>query len=105
MLPLQLRASWILGSLDPEKQVPFGYAQGRLSTPLKCASLRMTGLFLYMNTGDETPETISTMHFKSSKAPSGAKARSFVGSFAARLKPCPFKAAYYIALGSIKSAL
>ncbi len=29
----------------PEKQVPFDYAQGRLSAPLKNASLRMTGLF------------------------------------------------------------
>jgi hypothetical protein len=30
----------------PEKQVPFDYAQGRLSAPLKYASFRMTGLFL-----------------------------------------------------------
>jgi hypothetical protein len=27
-----------------KKQVPFDYAQGRLSTPLKYASLRMTEL-------------------------------------------------------------
>jgi hypothetical protein len=32
--------------MNSEKQVPFDYAQGRLSTPLKYASLRMTGLFL-----------------------------------------------------------
>jgi hypothetical protein len=28
-----------------EMQVPFGFAQGRLSTPLKNASLRMTASF------------------------------------------------------------
>jgi hypothetical protein len=28
--------------MGPEKQVPFDFAQGRLSPPLKSASLRMT---------------------------------------------------------------
>jgi hypothetical protein len=31
------------GTPADQMQVPFGYAQGRLSTPLKYASLRMTG--------------------------------------------------------------
>jgi hypothetical protein len=29
-----------------KKQVPFDYAQGKLSTPLKCASHKMTGQLL-----------------------------------------------------------
>jgi hypothetical protein len=35
----------------PQMQVPFDFAQGRLSTPLKYAPLRMTGLFFDMNYG------------------------------------------------------
>jgi hypothetical protein len=38
-------------------QIPFDVAQGRLSTPLKYASLRMTGLFFDMNLGDRTAAT------------------------------------------------
>jgi hypothetical protein len=35
-------------------QVPFGYAQGRLSAPLKYASLRMTAHFFNRDFGDRT---------------------------------------------------
>jgi hypothetical protein len=43
----------------PEKQVPFGYAQGRLSTPLKCAALRMTGC---LGSGAESLRHLERLH-------------------------------------------
>jgi hypothetical protein len=39
---------------EVQMQVPFGSAQGRLSTPPKSASLRMTGQFFHKNFGDKT---------------------------------------------------
>jgi hypothetical protein len=48
---VNLKFITFLGSRVPvheahEKPAPFDYAQGRLSVPLKYASLRMTGVFL-----------------------------------------------------------
>jgi len=41
---MEMRRGW--GTQQVQKQVPFGYAQGRLSTPLKYASLSDDSLVL-----------------------------------------------------------
>jgi hypothetical protein len=61
----------------PEKQVPFDFAQGRLSAPLKYASLRMTSIFLIwtLETGhQELAEKQDSERMVKLRIPSGAKA-------------------------------